>query len=146
MSEQSTSTLNIKDVFPLAKKRPDLIKTPTGKTLDDITIEGVVKGEITPEDVRITPETLEIQAKVAEYNHREVIANNLRRAAELTVIPDEEILSIYNALRPYRSTKEELYEIADGIEKKYQASINSAFIREAADVYEKRGRLRDDEE
>ena len=42
---------------------------------------------------------------------REAFAGNLRRAAELISVPDERILEIYNALRPYRSTKEELLNI-----------------------------------
>ncbi len=37
---------------------------------------------------------------------------NFERAAELTAVPDDRILEIYNALRPYRSTKEELLAIA----------------------------------
>ncbi len=30
---------------------------------------------------------------------------NFERAAELTAVPDDRILEIYNALRPYRSTR-----------------------------------------
>lgn len=52
------------------------------------------------------------------------------------------ILEIYNALRPYRSTKVELYQIADELENQYNCKINAAFVREAADVYALRGRLR----
>jgi propanediol dehydratase small subunit len=33
------------------------------------------------------------------------LAMNFERAAELTAVPDDRILEIYNALRPYRSTK-----------------------------------------
>jgi propanediol dehydratase small subunit len=66
---------------------------------------------------------------------------NMRRAAELTRVADERILEIYNALRPYRSTKAELLAIADELENKYGAKINAAFVREATDVYERRGRL-----
>lgn len=128
--------------YPLAKKRPELVKTPTNKSLDEITLEGVLNNDVTPADVRISSKTLELQANVAEAVGRHAFARNLRRAAELISIPDERILEIYNALRPYRSTKEELLEIADELEKKYNAKINSEFIREAAEVYEKRNRLR----
>jgi propanediol dehydratase small subunit len=102
----------------------------------------VLKGEITPQDVRITPETLEMQAEIAEKVGRHQFARNLRRAAELTRIPDQRILEIYRALRPYRSTKEELLAIADELEQKYGARMNAALVREAAEVYERRGRLR----
>lgn len=102
-------------------------------------------GELTAADFRIAPETLELQAQVAESADRDALARNLRRAAELIAVPDEEVLQVYNALRPYRSTKAELYAIADGLESNYGCRINAAFIREAADVYEKRGRLKQDQ-
>ena len=41
--------------FPLAAKRPDLVKTGSGKSLDQVTLEAVVKGEIKAEEIRITP-------------------------------------------------------------------------------------------
>lgn len=129
--------------YPLGIKRKDLVKTPTNKTLDDITLENVMNGSITTDDVKITPEVLELQAQVAESAGRPTIARNFRRAAELTRIPDARILEIYNALRPFRSTKAELLEIAAELEGKYSAKVNAAFIREAAEVYEKRKKLKE---
>lgn len=49
---------------------------------------------------------------------------------------------MYNALRPFRSTKAELLEMSDELENKYNAKITAAYVREAADVYEKRKKLR----
>ena len=83
-----------------------------------------------------------MQAQVAESVGRDAFASNLRRAAELIAVPDKRILEIYNSLRPYRSTKAELYAIADELENQYNCKINAAFVREAADVYERRGRLK----
>ena len=83
-----------------------------------------------------------MQAEIADGIGRNQFAANLRRAAELTAIPDTRILEIYNALRPYRSTKAELLAIAEEMEDKYAAKINAAFVREAADVYQRRNRLR----
>jgi propanediol dehydratase small subunit len=128
--------------FPLAAKRPDLIKTGSGKSLDQVTLEAALKGEITAEELRITPETLELQAQISEKAGRPQLARNIRRAAELTRVSDERVLQIYNALRPYRSTKAELLAIADELDTKYGAKINAAFVREAAGLYERRGRLR----
>lgn len=128
--------------FPLASKRPDLIRTGSGKSLDQVTLEAALKGEIAAEELRITPETLELQAQISEKAGRPQLARNIRRAAELTRVSDERVLQIYNALRPYRSTKGELLAIADELETKYGAKINAAFVREAADLYERRGRLR----
>ncbi|MBP2654452.1 MAG: dehydratase small subunit [Firmicutes bacterium] len=130
--------------YPLATKRPDLVKTLTGKSLNDITLEKVLRSEIGADDVRITPETLRLQAEIAEGVGRVQLAQNLRRAAELTAIPDNRILEIYNALRPYRSTKQEILNIAEEMETKYNAKINAALVREAAGVYERRNRLRAD--
>lgn len=130
--------------YPLQDKHPESIKTPTNKTLSDISMEQVLKEDVTSNDIRVSPETLELQAQVAESAGRKPLARNLRRAAELTVVPDERILEVYNALRPNRSTKEELLSIADEFENKYNATINANFIREAAEVYEDRGVLRVD--
>lgn len=127
--------------YPLATKRPESIKTPTGKKLEDVTLEKVLKGEINPEDVRISPETLEMQAQISEGMNRDAMARNFRRAAELIAVPDDRILEMYNSLRPYRSTKEELLAIAEELETKYNAKVNAAFVREAAEVYEKREKL-----
>ena len=33
--------------YPLGSRRPDLVRTPTNKTLDDITLENVMNGKIT---------------------------------------------------------------------------------------------------
>jgi propanediol dehydratase small subunit len=131
-----------KNDYPLAQKRNDFIKTKTGKGLKDITIENVLNGNIGPDDIKITPEVLLYQAEISESIGRYQFARNLRRAAELTVVPDSRVLEIYNALRPYRSTKEELLDIADELENKYNAKINATLVREASQIYEKRGRLK----
>lgn len=130
--------------YPLAEKHPEMIHTNTGKALSSLTFDKVKSGELKPEDFRISSATLELQAQVAEDAGRPTLARNLRRAAELVAVPDERLLSIYNALRPYRSTKAELYDIAAELEGSYGATVSAGFVREAADVYEARGRLRQD--
>lgn len=131
--------------YPLSEKRPELLKAPTGKTINDITLEKVMNGQVKPEDVRISPETLELQAQISDADDRKAISRNFRRAAELIAIPDDRLLEIYNALRPFRSTSEELIAIAEELEEKYDAVINGAFIREAAEVYKKRNKLKTEE-
>ena len=130
--------------YPLGENMPERITSPTGKRLSDFTFESVISGDIKPEDLRISKDTLEMQAQVAESVGRPTLANNFRRAAELIAVPDDKLLSVYDALRPYRSTKDEMYALASELETQYQCSINAAFIRQAADVYEARGRLRVD--
>lgn len=128
--------------FPLASKRPDLVQSASGMKLEDITLDKVVSGKIRFDDIKIRPETLEYQAQIAESVHRPRLAANLRRAAEMTRIPDERLLEMYNSLRPYRSTKQELLAMAAELESSYQARVCAALVREAAEVYEKRGRLK----
>lgn len=131
-----------KEDYPLVQKRKDLIKTKTGKNIDEITLNNVLEGNVTADDIKITPEVLLYQADIAESVGRVQFAKNLRRAAELTRVPDARVLEIYNALRPYRSTKKELLDIADELDIKYEAKICAGLVREAAEVYEKRGRLK----
>ena len=128
--------------YPLLKSMPDKIKTPTGKAFSEISYEKVISGELQIEDFRIAPETLEMQAQVAESVKREAFAGNLRRAAELIAVPDKRLLEIYNALRPYKSTKQELLDIAAELKDKYGAKVASSLVAEAAEVYEKRDRLK----
>jgi len=134
VAPKSTNKVNRQD-YPLSIKRTDLVKSATGKKLN---------GKIGAEDCRIAPETLEMQAQIAESVGRHAFARNLRRAAELIAVPDTRVLEIYNALRPYRSTKVELLAIADELEDKYNAKVNAQLVREAAELYEKRDRLRKD--
>ena len=141
MAQSESAGLDPRRDFPLATHRSELIRTPTGKRLEELTLDAVLNGEVTAEDLRITPRTLRLQAEIADAVRRPQLAENMRRAAELTAVPDERILEIYNALRPRASTKQQLLEIADELEGSYSASANATFVREAAEVYERRGCL-----
>lgn len=135
--------LHVKKDYPLADKRPELILTPTGKKIDQITMEQVLEGNVTIDDCRISDQTLEYQAQISESAGNRQMAANLRRAAELTAFSDERVLAIYGALRPFRSTKEELLKIAEELEAK-GAVLNAAFVRQASEVYQKRKKLKGD--
>lgn len=143
VAASSNGKLSYKSDFPMAAKRPELVKTATGKSLKDITLASVVSGEVTADEIRITPQTLEYQAQIAESIGRPQLAANMRRAAEMTAVPDARVLEIYNALRPYRSTAAELSAIADELETKYGAKICANFVREACQVYKNRKRLKE---
>ena len=108
--------------YPLSVHRRDLLFTPTGKSIDDITIEAVVPGDIQATDLRITPDTLRLQAQISEKDGRKQLGANLRRAAEMTAISDERVLEIYNSLRPNASSKAELEAIAEELESQYNAT------------------------
>ncbi|WP_129114733.1 diol dehydratase small subunit [Halegenticoccus tardaugens] len=139
MSEDTNTEENAEPVaYPLAND-PEAVATPDGVPMSDITLDALLAGEVAGEDVRITADTLEKQARVAEENGRPQVARNFRRAAELTAVPDDRILEIYNALRPSGAEKEALLDIADELESEYGATINAAHVREAAEIYETRG-------
>jgi len=110
----------------------------SGKPVTEITIEAIRRGDITLDDVRIHPETLEMQAKVAEANGNPQLAANFRRAAELTSLPDSVVLGYYDALRPGRSTADQLTAIATELASQ-GASKNAELFLQAADVYARRG-------
>ncbi|WP_208726114.1 diol dehydratase small subunit [Corallococcus terminator] len=129
--------------YPLGKHHPERLHTPTGKTLEAMTFQAVLDGRVTAEDLRITAETLQLQAGIAESVGRTQLAGNFRRAGELTAVSDERILQIYNALRPGASTCDELLAIAKELEEQYGAKSSAALVREAASVYKRRGILSD---
>ena len=127
--------------YPLGTHRPDLVRTASGLRLDELTLEAVRAGEIGPDDLRATPETLRRQSTVALAAGRSQLADNLARAAELADLPSETILEIYTALRPHRSTAAELDAWAVRLEDEFAAPLSAAFVREAAAAYAERGLL-----
>ena len=120
--------------YPLSQKKADVVRSATGKKLEEFTLENVMNGTVGAADCRISPETLEMQAQVAESVNRHSFARNLRRASELIAVPDTRILEIYNALRPYRSTKEDLFKIADELETKYDASSKCSIYKRSSRI------------
>jgi propanediol dehydratase small subunit len=114
------------------------IRALSGKPVDGLTLEAVRTGEVGVSDLRIHPETLERQAIVAEQHGNPQLAGNLRRAAELTRLPDDEVLAIYEALRPGRSTAGQLTELAAWLDTRGLPRC-AALLTEAADVYARRG-------
>jgi len=131
--------------YPLGTRRPDLVTTPSGLGLGELTLHAVRAGLIGPEDLRATPETLRRQSAVALDAGRTQLADNLARAAELASVPSETILEIYTALRPHRSTAEELAVWAERLEAELGAPLSAAFVREALEAYAERGLLRADD-
>ena len=112
----------------------------SGRPLSEITVEAAARGDLSAADLRIHPGTLRRQADVAQRHGNPQLADNLRRAAELTALGDEELLAVYEALRPGRSSRVELEAIAARLEAAHAPSC-AALVREAAAVYERRGLL-----
>ncbi len=114
------------------------VQALSGRPVEELTVDAVRAGEIGLADLRIHPETLERQAVIAQEHGNPQLADNLRRAAELTKLPDEEVLAIYEALRPGRSTAAELTALAESLAARGLARC-AALVAEAAEVYARRG-------
>ena len=110
----------------------------SGRPVGELTLDAVRRGEIGLPDLRIHPDMLERQAAVAQAHGNPQLAGNLRRAAELTRLPDDEVLAIYEALRPGRSTPAQLTELAASLDTRGLPRC-AALLTEAADVYARRG-------
>ncbi len=131
--------LSIAD-YPIAEKRPELVAGRRGKGLDDLTLDGVMAGDVTLEDLRITPEALRLQAEIARAAGRPTLAENFERSAELVEVPQATIMGIYELLRPGRAKgPEDLLAAAAELRDKHGATRMAAFVEEAAAVYARRG-------
>jgi len=119
--------------------KKNTIYTFSGRSIDELNVQGILSGELTAEDFRIHGERLNHQAKVADEAGYTQLAGNLRQAAELTHMSNEEILQIYNTLRPRRTSYTEMIDMADRLENERKAHLTASLLREAAEVYLKRG-------
>jgi propanediol dehydratase small subunit len=128
--------------YPLGSRRPDLVTTPAGTPLEQLTLTALRDGRVDPAELRATSETLRRQSAIARAAGRAELADNLERAAELAAVPEDVILDVYTALRPRRSTASELDELAERLESLYGANLVAAFVREAAAAYAGRGLVR----
>jgi propanediol dehydratase small subunit len=126
--------------YPLAETQPEAIAGKRGRPLSAITLEAVLAGEVTMDDLRITPESLKAQAEIARDVGRPTLARNFERAAELVDVPQDVIMRVYELLRPGRArSKQELLEAAATLRLGHGAEAVAAFIEEAAETYEARG-------
>ena len=128
--------------YPLGTRRPDLVTTPGGVPLGEVTLDAIRAGTLGGDEIRATPATLRLQAEVARAAGRTQLAESFERAAELAGVPDDLLLDVYTALRPRRATAVELEEWAARLEN-YDAARTAAFVREAAAAYVERGLLAD---
>lgn len=123
--------------YPLAAGPSADIAGANGTPLSAITLAAVRDGSLTPADVRIAPHTLELQAGFAEAGGNAQLADNLRRGAELIAFNDDELLALYEALRPGRSSATELDELATRLDARGAARC-ATLVREARAAYVRR--------
>ncbi|MBB5165019.1 propanediol dehydratase small subunit [Mycobacterium sp. AZCC_0083] len=110
-------------------------------TEDQFTVENALDGKLRLSDLRMKPATLAHQASVAESGGNPQLAENFLRAAELATMDDEEVMGLYEALRPHRSSAEQLEALRVSLEGR-GASRCAELVGQAAVVYARRGLLR----
>ena len=123
----------------------DVRRAQRSVDISDITLENVRLGKISAEDLTIRRETLLRQAERAVVEGYPQLARNFRRAAELTSLPNDVLLSSYEKLRPYRATYYELLSLSQEIAARYDAPETGEYIRQAAEAYRDKGLLKADE-
>lgn len=134
--------LTAKD-YPVAENRPEEVTGNRGKPLEALTLDAVINGEISMEDLRITPRALVQQSQIAGSVGRTALAGNLERAAEMTQLPQDEVMEIYELLRPGRApSKDALLAVAVRLREERNAPLLGDFVEEAANFYDKRGLFR----
>jgi propanediol dehydratase small subunit len=107
----------------------------------EFTVEAAVDGKLQLSDLRMDPATLAHQAAVAEAGGNPQLAENFLRAAELATIDDEDVMNLYEALRPHRSSAEQLEALRVSLETR--GAVRCAeLVGQAAVVYARRGLLR----
>ena len=111
--------------YPLMEHAADSIQAANGRLLSEITLAAVRDDAVSAPDLRISADTLQAQAEVARQAGYVQLAANLTRAAELTAVPNEELLEMYELLRPHRAFFEELMALADKLENEYSAPENA---------------------
>ncbi len=130
--------------YPLSEHAADHLRAANGRRLQDISLEAASAGDLTIADLQISAEALRAQAEIARQAGYPHLAENLMRAAELTAVPNDEVLQMYDLLRPGRGSHAELVALAERLECEYQAPACAALVREAAEVYLRRKLARPD--
>ena len=117
-----------------------MTKAFSGRDSGELDLDHLAEEALEADDVRIHPDTLRAQAQVAQEHANPQLAANFARAAELALLTEAEVLALYEALRPHRSSGSELDALADRLEQ-VPAPLCALLVREAAAVYARRGLL-----
>ncbi len=128
--------------YPLYTNRSDTLAAASGRPLRDLSLQKTLTEDISSEDYSISAETLRAQAEIARDAGYPQLAQNLERASELTAVPNETLLEMYEMLRPGRCSFEEYEALAQRLRDEFNAAATAAFVEEAAAVYRERGLLR----
>jgi propanediol dehydratase small subunit len=127
-------------MYPLSENHSDELRAANGFRIDELTMENILSDKVTMEDIQIASETLNHQAEIAAAAKRHPLAVNFRRAAEMTRLPNELIMEIYEMLRPGRAVdRASLDAIAQRLREEFGAEKLALFLEEAAEIYARHG-------
>ncbi len=124
--------------YPLGNEARDSVRAVSGRAVSELTLAAVAGGDVGADDLRVSPDTLRLQADFAERGGNPQLAENLRRGAELCAFSDDELLRFYEMLRPGRSSAAELDALAAELTGR-GAELSAALVREARAAYIRRG-------
>ena len=144
LSTKREANVNQSTPYPILENMPNL-RSASGRAVQDITLEAATSGELSAADLQIRRQTLQAQSQIAAQAGYDQLASNLARAAELTAVPNELLLQMYEMLRPRRCTYDELTALADRLIAEFDALANAQLVREAAEAYRTRNLLRRNE-
>lgn len=128
--------------YPLSQSMPDQLRAASGRAYGDVTLAAVADGDLIAADLAVDADTLRAQATIAEEVGFVQLAANLRRAAELTAVPNDELLRMYELLRPGRGRYDDLVALANTLTASYNAPETAKFVQEAAEAYRQRDLLK----
>jgi propanediol dehydratase small subunit len=128
--------------YPLMDHAAERLRAASDRPLAEITLDAAADGALSIEDLQIHADTLRAQAEIARAAGHRQLAANLTRAAELARVPNDEVLRVYELLRPGRASFAELIALAELLERRYDARETAGLVREAALVYQSRGLAR----
>lgn len=136
----SEKTMRVQD-YPLATRCPEHILTPTGKPLTDITLEKVLSGEVGPQDVRISRQTLEYRRRLpSRCSAMRWRAISAARRSLSPFLTSAFWLSITRCARS-APRRRSCWRSPTSWSTRH-ATVNAAFVRESAEVYQQRHKLR----
>ena len=84
--------------YPLRENAAESLRTFTDRPLSDINAAAIASGELKGDDMRTNADALRQQAQIARDAGYPQLAGNLSRAAELTSVPNDELLKVYEML------------------------------------------------
>ena len=142
MSIEIKSTNGAVPVYPLIEQADNSLRAANGRPIQELTLEAAASGQLGADDLRIDGQTLKEQATIARQTGYPQLADNLERAAELTMVPNEQLLQMYEMLRPRRATYAELMALASRLDEEFAAQATARMVLDAAEAYQKRDLLK----